>query len=174
MPDWFLPPRTLKMSFHWVMATTIFDEKWAVIHIVTLHICAVLLCFPSFPFTLGFNNLSMICYVWFYLYLSCLGFAELLGFVVLCLPQSLGYFQSLFSQALFFLPFFLLSFWNSNYMCIRPLNIVQLNIEALVNSFQCHFFLVRLDHFLSSIFQVFIDCFPISNLLCPPTRILYI
>lgn len=43
------------------MATSDFDEKWALIHIVTLHICAILLCFQSFPFIFGFNNLAMIC-----------------------------------------------------------------------------------------------------------------
>ena len=62
---------------------------------------AVPLCFQSFRFIFGFTNLAMICLRGFYLYLSCLGFAELIGFVILRLSPNWGDFQPLFPQVFF-------------------------------------------------------------------------
>lgn len=58
--------------------------------------------FQSFRFIFGFINLAMICLRGFYLYLSCLGFAELIGFIILRLSPNWGNFQPLSPQVFFF------------------------------------------------------------------------
>lgn len=108
--------------------------------------------FLRFIFHLLFLEVSLWCYlVWFYLFLSCLGFAEFLRSVVLIKFRRITYFLIYIS-----LPDSLFSLWDSKNMFIRLFDPIAQVIQVL-------FILKYPFFFCVSGWMVFIDSS--SNLL---------
>ena len=106
-------PKPLKIPLSMV---TIASEERDPSFILLPTNCAILFCFrcfslsPSLSFFLGGGCLSIwqiFVYIWFYLNLSFLGFAEFIGsflsFLILCLITKLRGFSAIVSSSIFFL-----------------------------------------------------------------------
>lgn len=120
---------TLKMLFHCLLVSIIPDKNLVVIFIVGS--LSVIFFSTCFSLHLWFITVWLQCaQVWFSLDTVCLGFAELFSFIHMSFIM-LGKFGPLCLQLFLCLIFFLLSFWDSNYMYVRPFDIVPLISECL-------------------------------------------
>lgn len=122
-------PSTLKM-FYCLQLPLFLMEKPATIHLCSHNMYFIISgCFQNF--LLWFSAVWVQCaYVWFSLYLTCSGFAEISESVHLCYTDF-GKSSTTISSN-FFCPFpFLLSYWYSNCMYVRPFHIVPWVTEVL-------------------------------------------
>lgn len=143
----FLIFQNFKVLFHFLLASIVSDEK-------SLMFLSWFPCVQSFfPLFWLLTGLSIFVFsswlwcvlLWFSLYLSWLGFAELLRFIHKLVFIEFGKFYCLYFFKYFFCPDLLFSFWDSSCTCIWRLCVTSLVPGPLFSFLQSFFPLCPTD-----------------------------